>query len=183
MPSAIARFIDDTYDRVHAGDPKVFAECFTPDFTYTGPEAKMMSADGSLHGENALRAMYSFEHGDKGSWSSVTRENIIEIESGDYFLRVMKWVAKHPYESYLGFDNLPPDMEVTNHIFIVYTFRDGKICNEFFAYDTLGYFTDIAQGDMQKAATALAKFTPMMSAGKGTVKDGEVQFPPFPEKT
>src|SRR4030042_561690 len=182
MQSARSRFIDTTYERVHAGDPDVFAECFTPDFTYHGPESKMMSPDGALHGENAIRAMYAFNNGDKGSWGKGERESIVEVETKDRLFRVMRWTAQKPYKAYAGFDKLPPDMKVKTGVFILYTFRDGKICDEFFAYDTLGYFIDMAQGDMKKAAAALSNFAPMMENQKASGAGGEVQFPASPAK-
>jgi ketosteroid isomerase-like protein len=182
MQSARSRFIDTTYERVHAGDPDVFAECFTPDFTYKGPESKMMSTDGCLHGENAIRAMYSLNNGDKGSWGNVKREIATEIETDNHLFRIMRWTAKNPYKSYAGFEKLPPDMKVEIDVFILYTFRKGKICSELFAYDTLGYFIDMAQGDMKKAAAALSNFAPMMENQKASGTGGEIQFPAFPAK-
>ena len=151
MKSQRSHFIDQALRRANDGDLSVFEECFTHDFVFTLPETKLIpNSDGSLHGIEAIKHMHAFEAGDKTCWSSVTREIITEIETEDQTFRIMKWVAKNPYKPYIGIENLPPDLEVIINVFQLYTFRDGKICSDFEAYDTMGYLMDIAQRDEEK---------------------------------
>jgi len=55
-------------------------------------------------------------------------------------------------------------MTLEDDVITIYTFRDGKIAKEFFAYDTLNFFMDPAQGDPERMAKALAAMKPMMDA-------------------
>jgi len=154
MKSDRSKFIDDARHRAQMGDITVFEECFTPDFKFTLPETKSFP-DGSLHGLDAIKAMGAFEKGDLGSWESITRENIVEIETEAQTFRIMKWTAKKPYNDYFCFKNLNPNLEVVLHVFQLYMFRDGKICEDFETYDTFGYFMDIVQHDEEKLLKAL----------------------------
>ena len=146
MKSKRSHFIDQALCRANEGDLSVFEECFTSDFVFTLPETKLLSiCDGSLHGLDAIKHMQMFDSGDKTCWSSVSREIVVEIESEDQTFRIMKWTAKNPDKPYMGINNLSPDLEVVIHVFQLYTFREGKICSDFEAYDTMGYLMDITQ--------------------------------------
>jgi ketosteroid isomerase-like protein len=155
MKSERSRFLDEAYRRANAGDPRVFEECFSRDFVYVGPEARLLSPDGSLRGKEAVKQMAEFERNDRSSWERVTREVVTEIETEEETFRVMKWTARGPRKPYLGIDPEDLPAEVSVYVFQLFTFKEGKIYREFFAYDTLGFLMDITQGDLEKAIKAL----------------------------
>jgi ketosteroid isomerase-like protein len=169
------RFVLSCYDRAFVGDPKVYDDCFTEDFKATGPETRMVSteADGSLRGRAYIQAYHDMNHGDAVAWGSVTMKTLWSVEANDKVIRLMRWVSSKPKGSYAGIDNIPPDLVVTIDGIFVDTIRDGKIAEQFFAYDTMRFITDIAQGDMKKVAAALVKMDAVMAAAKKAAAEGK----------
>jgi len=174
------RFVLQCYDRAFRGDPKVYDDCFTPDYVMRGPETRMVSnePDGGLHGRSAIQAYHDMNHGDAKAWKDVEFKTVWSLESGDKVIRMMRGIYSKPEGSYAGIDNIPPDRVVTINGIFVDTLRNGKIADQFFAYDTMGFITDIAGGDMHKVATAMIKMGDMMKAARQAQKDGN----PFPAK-
>jgi len=159
------QFVLDCYARVDRGnDPNVFRDCFTPDYKMTGPETKMLSKDGSLHGEQAINAMGAMNRNDDASFGKKDWKLVMSMENGDTVVRRMRWTGKVPKGSYAGFENLPKGLTVTGDAVLIDTFRDGKIAEQFFTYDTMGFLMDLAQGDMKKLAAALLKFDAQRTA-------------------
>ena len=60
----------------------------------------------------------------------------------------------------------PPDMKVVIRLMTLYKFRDGKICEEFTAYNLLGTELDFAWGDLKKAVAKILKMEPMLKEAK-----------------
>jgi ketosteroid isomerase-like protein len=183
--SAQSKFLDACLARVDNKkakiDPTVFKDCYTPDFVLMGPETHG-TKDHSFHGKQAVDAKTRMGGGDSSAWGSVKFWTADEIESGDKIVRHMHWEAKNPKNgAYAGFTGLPPDMVLTDDVITIYTFRDGKIAKEFFAYDTLNFFMDLAQGDPKKMGDALAAMKPMMDAMKQTGALPADLSPPVPK--
>jgi hypothetical protein len=75
--------------------------------------------------------------------------------------------------TYAGIDNIPPDLMVRIDGIFVDTLRDGKIADQFYAYDTLHFISDVAQGDMNKVAAALIKMGAMKAAIQKAIAEGK----------
>jgi hypothetical protein len=168
-------FVLECYDRAFAGDPKVYDDCFTEDFKSTGPETRMMSKypDGSMRGREYIKAYHDMNTGDAVAWKSVLMETVWSVETDTKVIRLMRDIFSQSKGSYAGIDNIPPDRKVTVDGIFVDTLRDGKISEQFFAYDTMRFLTDIAGGDMKEAAEALLKMDAMMTAMKKASADGK----------
>jgi ketosteroid isomerase-like protein len=161
------QFVLDCYARVDkGGDGTVFSDCFTPDYTMTGPETKMLSKDGSLHGEAAIKAMGGMNRNDDASFGKKDWTLVMSMENDNTVVRRMRWTGKAPHGSYAGFEDLPNNLTITGDAVLIDTFRDGRIADQFFVYDTMGFFMDLAEGDMKKMGAALAKMGDMIATQK-----------------
>jgi ketosteroid isomerase-like protein len=161
------QFVLDCYARVDKGaDETVFSDCFAPDYKMTGPETKMLSKDGSLHGKAAIDAMGAMNRNDSASFGQKDWTLVMSMEDDHTVVRRMRWTGKAPHGSYAGFENLPNDLTITGDAVLIDTLRDGKIADQFFVYDTMGFFMDLAQGDMRKMGAALVKMGDMMAPQK-----------------
>jgi hypothetical protein len=142
-------------------DKTAAKDCYTPDFLMMGPETHA-TKDHAIHGEKAVAAKLAMGGGDSSAWGSVIFWTVEEIESANKIVRHMHWEAKHPHGAHAGFDGLPPDVTLEEDVITIYTFRGGKIVEECYAFDTLNFFMDLARGDPERMAKALAAMKPMM---------------------
>jgi hypothetical protein len=172
-----SKLLDYCIQRVWKGDMTVFEECFTPDFRLTQPESKLISPSGSFHGKSGLETLSRILRADPLTWGSMAEETVWEIESEDRIVRESRLVAKNPSGPYGGFQALPPDLEVTIRLIHVYTFKDGKICDEFTTYDHLGYYFDMAEGDLKRAAQAIANSSAWWMEMRAALERGEMPLP------
>jgi len=170
-------FIDDAYGRVVKGDMSVFEECFTPDFKFTWPEFKLITSSGSLYGKFALEIFSLYIKNDGTRWGSIEGKILNEIESGDQVVRELLYVMKNPIKGFGGFEKLPPDLEIRITAIQLFTFREGKICSCYDTYDTLGFYFDMAQGDLNKVADAIRTINPWFTAQRKAIEKGELPLP------
>ncbi len=149
------KFIDGAYAQLWAGNKAVYKDYFTDDFKLENPEFHLISPTKYLEGDFALETMSRLFRADGNSWSKIEDEVMWEVDAGDKYIRMVRWQGSEPYASYGGFDYLSPDLTVTLKVVEVFFFRDGKICEQFSTMDHLGYYFDMAQGDIDKAADAI----------------------------
>jgi hypothetical protein len=159
-------FVLDCYDRAFNGEPGVYDDCYTEDFKAIGPETKMLSPfeDGSLRGREYIQAYHDMNHGDAVAWNSALFEMVWSIETEDMVIRLMRGIYSESNGSYLGINDIPDDRKVTINGVFVDWLRDGKIHEQFFAYDTLNFLLDTAGGDFNKAGEGLRAFGAMIEA-------------------
>ena len=149
------KFVDNAYAQLWAGNKEVYKDYFTDDFKLENPEFHLISPTKYLEGDFALETMSRLFRADGNSWSKIEDEVMWEVDAGDKYIRMVRWQGSEPYAAYGGFDYLPPDLSVTLKVIEVFFFRDGKICEQFSTMDHLGYYFDMAQGDIDKAADAI----------------------------
>jgi hypothetical protein len=101
--------------------------------------------------------MGSMNRNDDASFGKKDGTLVMSMENDTTVVRRMRWTGKAPHGSYGGFENLPSDLTITGDAVLIDTLRDGKIAEQFYVYDTLGFLMDLAQGDMRKLANALQK--------------------------
>ena len=181
MKSEKSKFLDETYERVYAGDMTVFEECFTPDYTLWIPETQMMTKDGYLKGKFALEFLSTIIRND-GSNFDRTIEVVHEVEQDDTVVREVHYTMKmNPDKPGDGGADYPPDLVVTIRLLNMYKFRDGKICEESTFYNILGTEMDFMQGDLKKAVAKILKMEPMIKVMREKLSKGELpSFPPPP---
>jgi len=149
------KFVDNAYAQLWVGNKAVYKDYFTDDFNLENPEFHLISPTKYLEGDFALETMSRLFRADGNSWSKIEDEVMWEVDAGDKYIRMVRWQGSEPYAAYGGFDYLPPDLTVTLKVIEVFFFRDGKICEQFSTMDHLGYYFDMAQGDIDKAADAI----------------------------
>ncbi len=149
------KFVDNAYAQLWAGNKAVYKDYFTDDFKLENPEFHLISPTKYMEGDFALETMSRLFRADGNSWSKIEDEVMWEVDAGDKYIRMVRWQGSEPYAAYGGFDYLPPDLIVTLKVVEVFFFRDGKICEQFSTMDHLGYYFDMARGDIDKAADAI----------------------------
>jgi hypothetical protein len=181
MKSEKSRFLDECYERVYSGDMAVFDECFTPDYTLTIPETKMMTENGSLKGRLALEFLSFLFQMDAKNFDR-TVETVRELEDDDVVVREILYTMKNNPDKPTDMkDNeYPPDMVITIRLINMYKFRGGKICEESTFYNLLGTELDFAQGDLKKAVAKILSMEPMMQEMKAKLAKGELPGLPNP---
>ena len=158
-PGEKGRFVDACYERLRANDLSKVKDCFTDDFQMFGPESKLLGL--SARGEALARMMAAGFAVDGSGWTTEFRLDD-ESEVGDTLWRQMTWIGRNPRGPYFGFTSLPPDLELQMPMLFKYTFRDGRIAEHSYMYDTVGALIDMAGGDYKAGVEKLLEIAPMI---------------------
>jgi SnoaL-like polyketide cyclase len=172
------KFLEECAARTVAHDPKVMDDCYTKDFRLAGNFEVRSAPNRELIGREAVCAKMVWGTGDKSAFKSLKRYILYYIEQGDKIAYQRRWVAEGPKGSYAGFSDLDPNLKVEMDALEVFTFRDGKIASEFWAYDTMGFALDFAGGDPQKVAASLERMKPFMQQLSSGKVQGNCPIPP-----
>lgn len=153
------KFVDSAYAQLWTGNKAAYKDYFTDDFKMENPEFHLISPTKYLEGDFALETMSRLFRADGNSWTKIEDEIVWEVDAGDKYIRMFRVQLSEPYAAYGGFSYLPPDLTVSLKVVEVFFFREGKICEQFSTMDHLGYYFDMAQGDIDRAADAIKNAT------------------------
>jgi len=161
MKSKKSMIIDQVREKINKGDLTAFDDYYTPDFKLSGSEVWFLGL-GELTGRFAFEHYVRIIRNDFLSFD-VETEVVLEVEEGDYVIRRMTWRGKNPrVNPEIGLD-IPADVTPWIDMFILYKFRDDRICEEHSVYNTVQTELRMCNGDIEKM---LDKTRFILSKGK-----------------